>query len=68
MCAGAITNARIDRVIFAARDPKFGAAGSVANLFHMQFPHKPLVKGGVLADKSEELLRKFFRNVREEKN
>ncbi|MDR2656025.1 MAG: nucleoside deaminase [Oscillospiraceae bacterium] len=63
MCAGAIINARIERLVFAAKDSKAGAAGSVANLFHMQFAHKPLVKSGVLAEESKKILQRFFQNI-----
>ena len=47
MCAGAIINARIPRVVYGARDLKCGAAGSVCDLFSMDFNHHPQAQGGV---------------------
>jgi tRNA(adenine34) deaminase len=64
MCAGAIINARIRRVIFGTDDAKNGAVGSVANLFEMQFNHKPQVTRGVLKEQCSELLRVFFKELR----
>jgi tRNA(adenine34) deaminase len=62
MCAGAMIHARIDRLVFAAADPKAGAAGSVlAVVNHPQLNHKMIVEQGILADESAELLRSFFR-------
>jgi tRNA(adenine34) deaminase len=61
MCSGAIFHARIARVVFGARDPKTGAAGSVIDLFSEQrLNHHAVVEGGVLAAESGELLREFF--------
>jgi len=61
MCAGACVNARLDRVVFAAPDPKAGAAGSLANvLADTRLNHNPRVTGGVLADESSALLKAFF--------
>ena len=68
MCAGAIVNSRIDRVIFGAYDPKAGAFGSVLNLNDYNFNHKPEIIGGVLAEQSSELLSGFFRELRKGKN
>ena len=65
MCAGAIINARIPRVVYGAADEKNGACGSVCNLFSMEFNHKPQVEAGVLAQESVTLLQEFFRNLRE---
>jgi len=48
MCAGAIINARIPRVVYGAKDSKCGATGSVCNLFSMEFNHHPQVEAGVL--------------------
>jgi tRNA(adenine34) deaminase len=62
MCAGAMIHARIDRLVFAAADPKAGAAGSVlAVVNHPQLNHKMIIEQGILADESAELLRSFFR-------
>ncbi len=64
MCAGAIINARIPRVVYGAADPKNGACGSVCNLFDMPFNHRPAVEGGVLAEECAGALRDFFRQLR----
>jgi hydroxymethylpyrimidine/phosphomethylpyrimidine kinase len=61
MCAGALVLARIDRVVFAARDPKAGAAGSVASvLSDPRLNHRVDVDEGVLADEASRMLREFF--------
>jgi tRNA(adenine34) deaminase len=61
MCAGAIVLARIPRVVFAASDPKAGAAGSVLDVLGEQrLNHRPELVSGLLADESSELLRAFF--------
>lgn len=65
MCAGAIINSRIDRVVFGASDPKAGCAGSITNLFEMGFNYKPEVTAGVLKDECTQLLSEFFRRLRE---
>jgi tRNA(adenine34) deaminase len=65
MCAGAMIHARLDRLVFAASDPKAGAAGSVlAVLNHPQLNHQMTVEQGILAEESGELLRSFFRERR----
>ena len=66
MCAGAIVNARIPRVVFGARDPKAGACGSVCNLFAERFNHHPAVTAGVLEESCAQVLRDFFRDLRAE--
>lgn len=65
MCAGAIINARIDRVCFGAYDPKAGSVGSVTDLFALPYNHKPEVTTGVLADECAQMLKDFFRGLRE---
>ncbi len=61
MCAQALMHARISRVVFAAPDPKTGAAGSVVNLFdERRLNHHTRVEGGLLADAAGNLLRDFF--------
>ena len=67
MCAGAILNARIPRVVYGAADPKAGACGSVLRLFDLPFNHKPAVDGGVLEAECAEQLWAFFRQLRERK-
>lgn len=64
MCAGAIINARLDRVVYGARDEKAGACGSVLDLFEMGLNHRPILKSGVLASESGELLSAFFEKIR----
>jgi tRNA(adenine34) deaminase len=66
MCAGAMIHARLDRLVYAAADPKAGACGSVlAVLNHPQLNHQMAVERGILADEAAELLRGFFRERRE---
>lgn len=64
MCAGAIINARIPRVVFGAPDLRFGAFGSLINLADVPLNHTPLVIGGVLADENVEILRSYFKKKR----
>ena len=64
MCAGAIINARIPRVFYGARDEAMGAAGGVLNLFMENFPHRPQLVGGILAEECAQVLGKFFRDKR----
>jgi tRNA(adenine34) deaminase len=62
MCAGAILHARIDRLVYAATDPKAGACGSVLSVMnHPQLNHKVEVTSGILADECGTLLQSFFR-------
>ena len=65
MCAGAIINARIPRVVFGASDEKCGACGSVCDLFSMDFNHHPAVEKGLCEEACGELLRDFFQDLRE---
>ncbi|MBE6980775.1 MAG: nucleoside deaminase [Ruminococcaceae bacterium] len=64
MCAGAIVNARIPRVVFGAEDKKCGACGSVCDLFSMAFNHHPQVERGLCEAEAAELLSDFFANLR----
>ena len=65
MCAGAMIHARIDRLVFAAADPKAGACGSVLGVLnHPQLNHQMQVEQGILGEESAELLRGFFRERR----
>ena len=67
MCAGAIINSRIDRVVFAASDAAAGSVGSKTNLFTMGYNHCPEVSRGVLKSESESLLKEFFSVLRRER-
>jgi tRNA(adenine34) deaminase len=61
MCAGALVNARVDRLVFGLADAKSGAAGSVVDLLRMPaLNHRVEVKGGVMADEVLALMRRFF--------
>ena len=64
MCAGAIINARIPRVVYGASDKKFGAVGSVCSLFSMAFNHHPKVECGVMEEEAAALMKEFFQNLR----
>ena len=68
MCAGAIVQARLDRVVIAAMNPKAGCAGSVLNLLEMEgFNHKVQVTRGVLEEECSVMLSGFFRELREKR-
>lgn len=67
MCAGAIINARIPRVVFGASDPKAGSCGSVVDLFSLPYNHKPEVVKGVLEEECASLLTGFFRGLRQKR-
>ena len=67
MCAGAIINARIERVVFGAYDKKAGSCGSVTNLFELPYNHKPELIGGVLEEECSLALTNFFRDLRTNK-
>lgn len=65
MCAGAMVLARLPRLVYAAADPKAGAAGSVLNLLqHPALNHRVDCRGGVLAGEAARQLRSFFRQLR----
>ena len=65
MCVGAMLNARVRRLVFGARDPRSGAAGSVLDLTGVAgFNHQIDVTGGVLAESCAEVLRRFFKERR----
>lgn len=63
MCAGAIVHARVERVVFAASDPRTGAAGSVFDLLpsDQRFNHRCACEGGVEAETASDMLKAFFR-------
>ena len=64
MCAGAILNARIPRVWYGARDEAFGACGGVMNLYMENFPNRPALVGGILAEECRSVLAEFFSGLR----
>lgn len=64
MCAGAIINARIDRVVYGTDDPKAGSCGSLVNLFDLPYNHQPELVGGVLKEECAATLQDFFRQLR----
>ena len=65
MCAGAMTHARIARLVYGAADPKAGAVGSVLSVVnHPQLNHQMQVSGGLLAEECGAMLRSFFRDRR----
>lgn len=67
MCAGAIIQSRISRLVFGARDPKAGACGSVFNLpDERRLNHKVEVIGGIMERESQELIQAFFRRLRDD--
>lgn len=67
MCAGAMVNARVDRVIFGAYDPKAGAMGSLFNLNDFGLNHKPEVIGGISKEKCGLILTEYFYDKRQKK-
>lgn len=64
MCAGAIINARIPKVIYGAKDTKAGSCGSVCDLFSMAYNHHPEVESGLMEAECAKLLTDFFRQLR----
>ena len=64
MCAGAIINARIERVVYGAKDFRFGAFGSALDLNEVGLNHKPEVIGGVLGEECADILTAYFKRKR----
>lgn len=67
MCAGAIINARLPRVVYGAKDPKAGSCHSVVDLFALPYNHKPEVVCGVLEEECAAVLTEFFADLRRKK-
>ena len=68
MCAGALVNSRIERLVFATRDPKAGYCGSLGNLVQdARLNHRLEIVEGVLAEESSALLRQFFASLRRQR-
>ncbi|MEI6579371.1 MAG: nucleoside deaminase [Eubacteriales bacterium] len=68
MCAGAIINSRIKRVVFGAYDAKAGSCSSVINLFDLPYNHRPDVTGGFMRDECAAELTGFFAKLRDKKD
>lgn len=67
MCAGAIINSRIERVVYGARDYKAGSVESVQSMFELGYNHKPEVTSGILEVECAEILSEFFKELRRSK-
>ena len=67
MCAGAIINSRIKRLIYGAPDSKAGSFGSVVNMAELPYNHKPEIVSGVCREECSEILSRFFRELREKR-
>ena len=67
MCAGAIINARIKRLVYGAKDKKAGSAESVINLFELPYNHKPEIISGIMEKECSEILTDFFKELRKRK-
>ena len=64
MCAGAVINARIPRVVYSAPDLRFGAFGSLINLAEIPLNHKPQITPGVMKDRGADMLSAYFKRKR----
>lgn len=65
MCAGAIINARIDRVVYGTADRRFGAFGSLTDLSALPLNHRPEITGGVLENETRDVLSAYFKRKRQ---
>ena len=65
MCAGAFINARLDTLVYGAREAQYGSAASVLNLFEERYPSHTAIFGGILAEESAALLKAFFEKMRD---
>ena len=68
MCAGAIINSRIKKVVFGAYDNRAGSCDSVINLFSLPYNHKPELICGIMEQQCAKILKDFFKNIRENKD
>ena len=64
MCAGAIINSRIERVVYGAKDHRFGAFGSALDINEAGLNHRPEIVGGVLGERCADILSSYFKNKR----
>lgn len=67
MCAGAIINSRIKTVYFGAYDSKAGSFGSIVNFNNIPYNHKPEIIGGIMENECSEMLKQFFKELRDKK-
>ena len=67
MCAGAVINSRVERLVYGASDKKAGSCGSVVDLFSYPYNHIPEIERGVLADECAAVLSEFFKELRRKK-
>lgn len=67
MCAGAIINSRIKRLVYGASDKKAGSVESVVRMFDLPYNHKPPYTAGVLEDECSQILKNFFKEMRSKK-
>lgn len=67
MCAGAILNSRLRRVVYGAADAKAGCCGSVTDLFALPFNHHPVIEKGLRSQEAAALLERFFIALREKR-
>ncbi len=64
MCSGAIINARIPKVIYGCKDPRFGAHVSLTNIFDNKYNHTVDISGGLLEERCSEIIKSFFKELR----
>ncbi len=65
MCAGAILNARVPRLVYGAKEPVTGSCGSVLNLFEERYGFKPAIYGGILSEECAAVMQEFFAEIRQ---
>lgn len=68
MCAGAIINSRISKLVYGTADPKAGSCGSIINLFDLPYNHIPKIVSGILKEECSEILSSFFKKLRKNKS
>lgn len=68
MCAGAIINSRIKRLVYGASDKKAGSVESIVKMFDLPYNHKPPYTAGVLEDECSQILKNFFKEMRSRKS
>ena len=64
MCAGAVINSRLKRLVYGAFDEKGGACASLINIFELPFNHKPMIRSRILIDECSSLMTDFFKSLR----